>query len=446
MNLRLKEGELKMSGKDKIYKGNSYEFTLGKGIGKGGNGRVFEVNISDFKCKKNYVVKILSLNKWKDKGMKELRYKRFHKEIHKVLELQNNISGIMKIIDFHCPSEMQEKSGAWYLMYKAESFNKFIIENNIDLKRKVEYLLELSNILFTLHEKGYSHRDIKIDNLLILDNQLMLSDFGLIWNIDDSRITGEDERLGPFYIGPPELENRYIDMDDFRPSDVYLFAKVVWMVLKNDNIGFRGEYKRDNKQFYLNAVEYGVTTFEPIHKLLEKSTKLNMNERINIKECRELIIEELSILDESITNKALSYRFEELKKEMINNEDPDERVYRNFNSIFKELEKFTPISNIIIEGVNEIINADLVKRWKVDDSIIFKSNLKIGQTYLCYPDYVKYISERDSFELHIKKIEREDVHSEFVSYKESRMLKWAAINTNIFLDEPLVIRFEKRDY
>lgn len=432
-----------MSGKDKIYKGNSYEFTLGKSVGKGGNGRVFEVNISNSQCKEDCVVKILSLNKWKDKDLKELRYKRFHKEIHKVLELQNDISGIMKIIDFQCPSKMQEKSGAWYLMYKAESFNKFCIENNIDSKRKIEYLLELCNILVRLHEHGYSHRDIKIDNLLILNNQLMLADFGLIWNIEDSRITGEDERLGPFYIGPPELENRDIYMEDFRPSDVYLFAKVVWMVVKNDSIGFRGEYKRDNKQFYLNASKYGITTFEPIHKLLEKSTKFNMNERINIKECRELIIAQLSILNEGITNKALSYRFEELEKEMINDEEPNERIYRNFNTIIRILEEFTSISNIIIEGANEIVNANLVKRWKSDNAIIFKSKLKTGQTFLCYPNFIKYSNEKEGFELHIKKVEREDIHSEFVSYKESRMAKWGNINNNIFLDESLVIRFEK---
>lgn len=435
-----------MSGRNKIYKGNLYEFTLGKSIGKGGNGKVFEVHISNSQCRERCVVKILSLSKWRDKDLKKLRYRRFHKEIHKVLEIQNAISGIMRIIDFYCPSEMEEENDVWYLMHKAQSFNEFCIENNVDLKRKVEYLLELCNILVKLHERGYSHRDIKIDNLLILNNQLMLADFGLIWNTEDSRITAEDERLGPFYIGPPELENRDIDMEDFRPSDVYLFAKVVWMVVKNDNIGFRGEYKRDNKQFYLKASEYGITTFEPIHKLLEKSTKFNMNERININECRELIIAQLSILNEGITNKALSYRFEELEKEMIDYEEPNERIYRNSNTIIKVLEEFTPISNIIIEGANEIINADLVKRWKVNNSIIFKSKLKTGQSFLCYPNFIKYSNEKEGFELHIKKIEREDIHSEFVSYKESKISKWGIVNNSIFLDEPLVIRFEKRDY
>lgn len=128
----------------------------------------------------------------------------------------------MKILDFYCPNEMPEKKSVWYLMYKAQGFYEFSISNHIDIKTKLGCLLQLSNILCALHEKECSHRDVKIDNLLVLDNKLMLSYFSLIWNISDTRITKEDERLGPFYIGPPELENRDIDMDDFRPSDVYL--------------------------------------------------------------------------------------------------------------------------------------------------------------------------------------------------------------------------------
>ena len=48
-----------------------------------------------------------------------------------------------------------------------------------------------------LHKRGYSHRDIKVDNLLVLENPVKLSDFELIWSVDDSMITGEGERLGP---------------------------------------------------------------------------------------------------------------------------------------------------------------------------------------------------------------------------------------------------------
>lgn len=437
-----------MSSNNKVYQGNSYEFTIGKFIGKGGNGKVVEANIINPQSDKDYVLKILSINKWRDIEKKKLRYKRFNKEIHKVLEFQNDIPGIMKILDFYCPDEMQHDNEVWYLMYKAQGFQEFSVNNHIDIKIKIEYLLQLSNILWDLHERGYSHRDIKVDNLLVLDNQLMLSDFGLIWNVDDYRITADGERLGPFYIGPPELESRDTNLDDYRSSDVYLFSKVVWMVIKDDMIGFRGEYRRDNKQFYLDPTKLGITTFEPIHQLLEKATKFSMIERINIHECRELLKSQLLIINECIPNKALKYRFKELGMEIVNNEQPDERIYEIFDTILRIVERLTPISNIYIEGPNETVIADSIEKWIEDKSLIFKSKKNLGQvhSYLCYPDYIKYISKTEEFELHLKKVERESIHSEFVSYKESRMAKWGIINNNIFLDEPLVIRFEKREY
>lgn len=110
-------------------------------------------------------------------------------------------------------------------------------------------------------DEDYAHRDIKVDNLLVLNKRLKLADFGLIWNIDDSRMTNVGERIGPYYIGPPELENIDLSIDDFRPSDVYLFSKLVWEIIKNDFIGFRGEYKRDNEEFYLNPKAYGINLY-----------------------------------------------------------------------------------------------------------------------------------------------------------------------------------------
>jgi serine/threonine protein kinase len=445
MNLKQKEGLLKMSGNNKVYKGTSYEFTLGGFIGRGGNGRVVEAVFKSAQCDKACVVKIL--HKWRDIEMMQLRYKRFNKEINKVLKLQNEVSGIMKILDFYCPDEMQGNSEVWYLMYKAQGFREFSISNHIGIKDKIKYLLELSNILCALHERGSSHRDIKVDNLLVLDNQLILSDFGLIWDVNDDRITGEDDRLGPYFIGPPELENRDTNMDDFRPSDVYLFAKVVWMVLKGDTFGFRGGYERVKKEFYLDSSKVGITTFEPVHQLLEQSTKSSINDRISIKECRELLINQLAIINGDMSkDKVEEYRYKELEMEIVNNDLPDERIYRSFDAILSILESLTPISNKVIEGPNEIINADSIEMWTVDKSLIFKSKPYNRQvyTYLCYPDYIKYINEKEEFELHIKKVEREDIHSEFISYKESKMESWGSVNSRIFLNEPLVIRFEKR--
>jgi len=430
---------------DKIYKGNLYEFKVKNWIKNGGNGEVYEVNILNSSIADSCVVKVLSLNKWWGAKKKE-RYERFYKEIETVMFLQENIPGIMKILDFHCPKEIQNDYEVWYLMYKARSFREFIANKKGDLRIKLKYLLNLSNILCALHDRGYSHRDIKIDNLLILDNELMLSDFGLVHNINDEiNITGENERLGPYYIGPRELERRDLNMNDFMASDVFLFAKVVWSVLKNDTMGFRGAYKRDNKEFYLNALDYGITTFEPVHQLLEQSTQMDMLKRISIQKCKELLSEQLLTINQPKSEKAKVYRFNEVKMEIVNNNQPDLRVYRNFDKIFTILDAIIAVSHMVIEGADELISADSIQKWRVNDrAFVLKNTSKsvVTHSYLCYPDYIEYSTDKEDIKLYIKAVSREVIHSDFISYKERKMAMWGGINSNIFLDETLVIRFK----
>lgn len=442
---KLREGERKMRGKKCL--GSSYEFIVGEEIGHGGNGSVHLVNNLKPNTDEVYVVKILSLNKWKNKYMKKKRYDRFKKEINTVLELEGKMSGLMSIVDFYYPDVFKDNEYMWYMMPKAQSFKQFIKNNHIDINKKLEYLIELCSIICELHDNGYSHRDIKVDNILVLNNRLKLADFGLIWNIDDSRITNEGERVGPYYIGPPELESIDLSIDDFRPSDVYLFSKLVWEIIKNDSIGFRGEYKRDNEQFYLNPKEYGVSSFEPLHKLLEQSTKFNMEERIDINNCRGLLIEQLSIIENVNQDKCLTYMYDELQMEVLNKHEPEEKIYKSFSAINDILRKFTPISKIMILGANEAINATKISSWKIENSFLFTSeiNSELSYSYLFYPDYIKFSKDNDGFELYIKGVKREEIHAEFISFNESkREVMWGIPNTNIFLDEPLVIHFEKK--
>lgn len=139
-------------------------------------------------------------------------------------------------------------------------------------------MLQLARIIKCIHERNRAHRDIKPENRLVLDDRLVLSDFGLYWGIEEERLTELDERIGPYKIMPPELENVQTDLNlDFRPSDVYLFAKVLWMTLKGDNIGFRGQYQRGDSQIFLNKVKFGnVITLEPIHRLMQDYIKMDI--------------------------------------------------------------------------------------------------------------------------------------------------------------------------
>ena len=430
----------------KISLENKYKFTIGNKIGHGGNGNVYLVNDLEPHIDGDYVVKILSLKKWRNIETKKKRYNRFKKEIDTVLELQGQILGIMEIVDFYYPDDFEENEQVWYVMPKAQSFKQFNQNECIDTKKKLEYLIELCSTLCELHDKGYSHRDIKVDNILVLDDRLKLADFGLIFSVNDSRITNDGERVGPYYIGPPELESMDISIDDFRPSDVYLFSKLVWEIIKNDFIGFRGEYKRDN-EFYLNPKEYGVMSFEPLHRLLEQSTKIDMSERIDINNCRYLLTEQLSIIEKVDQQKSLTYMYDELQMEVLNRHEPEERIYRDYKTIDDILRKFTPISTITILGANKVINATKISSWKTQNAYLFTSdtNSVLSYSYLFYPDYIKFTKDNEGIELYIKGVNREEIHAEFISFNELKQeAMWGIPNTNIFLDEPLVIYFEKK--
>ena len=82
--------------------------------------------------------------------------------------------------------------------------------------------------------------------------------------------------------------------------------------------------------------------------------------------------------------------YKEVEKEIQIEINPDEKIYNDFYSILKIIERFSNISNITIDGTNEVINVDLVEEWRGSKSIILKSNEAHGKNYLCYPAYIKY--------------------------------------------------------
>lgn len=173
---------------------------------------------------------------------KEKRYKRFKNEIIALNELKD-IEGIMQVIDKKCPQDiLQTMDEAWYLMPKAKPYR---LTRAPKLYTPIIDMLQLAEIIKCIHERNGAHRDVKPENIFILNGRLVLSDFGLYLGEEEERLIEFNERIGPYKIMLPELENVQTDLDlDFRPSDVYLFAKVLWMTLKGDNISFRGQYQR----------------------------------------------------------------------------------------------------------------------------------------------------------------------------------------------------------
>ncbi len=332
---------LKMNGK--CYEGKKLTFYKDEEpLGTGGNGSVY--CITPVKGDPGIPLVAKFLNKKSEKNLQ-----RFRREIQTMIDApENGIDGIIPIIDIHCPETVSEQEEIWYVMPKAKSIN--VKNNKRDFITILKEMLLLARTIEALHTQKdqIAHRDIKPGNILRYQDRLMLSDFGMVWTLNGDNITRNDERIGPYRIMPPEFEPLDEERDfNYTPSDVYLFAKVLWMMIRKDNNGFRGQYNRKDVQIYLDheKMKIQTPTLEPIHRLLEEATAEIMDDRITISQCIEYIEEQIGILQEerpSDNTKRQCYKENIHRIEACT--EPKEIVVDDFQVVYMILEKMVPVS------------------------------------------------------------------------------------------------------
>jgi serine/threonine protein kinase len=408
----------------KRYTGEVYSFFRSeKRIGKGGNGAVYDIELDNTTSELSLVAKFFEY----EGADKERRYDRFRNEIKALRELKD-VDGIMKVLDMHCPQSLSKNADeAWYLMPKAAPYK---VNRNSNAYQKIQDMLRLAQIIQGIHERGGAHRDIKPENILILNGKLMLSDFGLYWGTDEERLTELNDRIGPYKIMPPELERVQTGLDlDFRPSDVYLFSKVLWMTLKGDNIGYRGQYQRGDVQIYLNKDDFNAITFEPIHKLMEESTFEEMEKRISIQKCIEYMELQCQILKEDkrvylsddLMNKLL---YDEYTKKIIARSKPDAMVYEDKVTIIKMLSDVIPISNIFVKSLKSDLT---LKQIQVNDfhmgesgicSLLYYDNGIKRKEYLMSVKNMSYLNSNSDILLQLDNISSTD--EEYIAYSRAQ--------------------------
>ena len=318
-------------------------------IGSGGNGAVFAADIIDggeiLSKKTEYAIKTLVVNPVEENEW-EKRRARFIKEINQVCSFQYNVSGVIPIYDSSVFVEGAQEF-LWYLMPIAESYRP----KSYEISQKLTHMLQLGKCIKQIHGLGFAHRDIKPKNLLIYKGNLCLSDFGLVWNKNDieEHITEVNDRLGPQAIRPPELQIvEKLDGVDYRQSDVYLFAKTIWMVLKCNNNGFPAEYSRTNKMIYIDKSDYCIETAEPLHRLMEEATKDSWWKRCSIDACLTYLEEQIRVINKDVPEDILKeWRYREQFNLTRYTIPADETIYKEPSAIVKILEDMSGIGGLV---------------------------------------------------------------------------------------------------
>jgi len=138
------------------------------------------------------------------------RQKRFSNEIDTLLHLkQTGVKSVMPIIDHG----LTDNGKPWYAMPIATPLDlssSFLV--------RLDLLSQLASVVEHLHAIGIEHLDIKLGNLMMLDNALVLSDFG-----------HSKQAANPASL---LSDNHIIDSD--RPwfdYDMYSLGKVCWEIL-----------------------------------------------------------------------------------------------------------------------------------------------------------------------------------------------------------------------
>lgn len=125
------------------------------------------------------------------------------------------------------------------------------------------YFKQLVDGLIYIHNKGYAHRDLKPDNLLLGSNyELLIADFGHSTLLQGKRGDGKlSSKLGtPIYNAPEVGQKQY----EGKPVDTFM-AGVVLFIFLTANTPFKdGATKHD--PFYKNLIDQNPAAFWALHE------------------------------------------------------------------------------------------------------------------------------------------------------------------------------------
>ena len=150
---------------------------------------------------------------------------RFKREIEQSSKL--NHRNLCKVYDYGVADGLH-----YYCMEVIEGIEigDYISERtSIDLDEAYLIIRQLCEGLTYLHAKNVIHRDLKPSNVFLKpDKTVVLADFGLLKDMSENDITGENTRLGtPTYMSPEQFQGTKIDIR----TDIYQLGVVFYKLL-----------------------------------------------------------------------------------------------------------------------------------------------------------------------------------------------------------------------
>lgn len=311
-------------GMEKMYKIGEliYNKVEKKPIGSGGNARVFKVKTAHEET--------LALKELKTGGSNFSKKKeRFNSEIKIVKKLQDDLNGIIPIIDFALPDDSGKY---WYTMPIAIPLNRKLAFE-VEFEEIAECIIQLANAMSEIHEKGIVHRDIKPSNIYWYNNHYCFGDFGLVDYPDKEDLTVSRESVGPRNTIAPEMKNNAKNSDG-KKADVYSLAKTLWMLLTKSQYGFEGTYDESSKIMGLSNF-YPKQHLVELNSLLYESTREEPELRPTMEEFSGRLEEWLSVRADFEKSNLSQWRY--IQNKLFKGYIPDTAIWTDIQDVVKVL-------------------------------------------------------------------------------------------------------------
>ena len=225
---------------------------------KGGNSFVYALYVAQTYDEDAIPEKVIKISKFfepykKNKVRLKDKNKRFRQEVEALYDCNKQKVGNVINIDLDgnliCRTHKDndyDVSFPFYVMEYAEFDLKSFLEeesNAYDEASRVELCLQIAQGIKELNDLGYYHRDIKPDNIFMINGIWKVGDLGLIRMRNKASLDKEGELLGPRGWLSPEAMNKYltekVESKDFdcnidHQSDLFQLAKVFWYILQGN--------------------------------------------------------------------------------------------------------------------------------------------------------------------------------------------------------------------
>lgn len=225
---------------------------------KGGNSFVFKLFTAQDYDYESIPAKVIKISKRYEsyingKTTPSVYNSRFRQEVEALYECKRQ--KVENVVEIECDGDLicnlagqQNKyvSFPFYVMEYAESDLKCYMEDegrSIDDASRIEICLQLAQALNQLYHLGYYHRDIKPDNIFLIEGTWKIGDLGLIRMRNKPDPDDIGELVGPRGWLSPEAMNKYLtervetkkyDCEIDHRSDIFQMAKVFWYVLQGN--------------------------------------------------------------------------------------------------------------------------------------------------------------------------------------------------------------------